>query len=320
MLHNRALCKVWFWRATLPLASPTNSPERGLAASQPRSDRLRGLPDCRPSHLSNRNPPIPTIKPNPATRALLLQLSGCHAFCKQKERAAPALRFHKKALRNNPTLTSMRQIALPEYRQGEYSDSRPRLRERVGPLYTAPAQAQAPLRRAPASNQPSRKKRPKHQERSALPINHQPQNRPGQGSRSATLRRLRSLPTAAPRSQPTTNPISQHSTTKQYHILARLKAEELFRRARMKRFGKNETTQKNSSRTPSQALISAPSCSSSPAVTLFAKKTAKSPRQPSASARRRSEVTRCSCSSGKSPCRSTGKANIQIVARASAKG
>jgi hypothetical protein len=50
----------------------------------------------------------------------------------------------------------------------------------------------------------------------------------------------------------------------------------------MKKFGKNEITQKNSSRTPSQALISAPSCSSSPAVTLFAKKTAKSARQPSA--------------------------------------
>ena len=140
VLYNLALCKVWFWRATLPLASPTNSPERGLAASQPRSDRLRGLPDCRPSHLSNRNPPIPTIKPNPATRALLLQLPGCHAFCKQKERAAPALRFHKKALRNNPTLTSMRQIALPEYRQGESSESRPRLRERVGPpLYRSGA-------------------------------------------------------------------------------------------------------------------------------------------------------------------------------------
>ena len=311
MLHNASLCKVWFWRATLPLAAPTNSPERGLAASQPRSERLRGLPDCRPSHLSNRNPPIPTIKPNPATRALLLQLPGCHAFCKQKERAAPALRFHKKALRNNPTLTSMRQIALPEYRQGEYSDSRPRLRETIGPPLYRSGAGSSPASPCFYPNQPPRKKRPKHQERSALPINHQPQNRPGQGSRTATLRRLHSLPSAAPRSQP---------YTKQYHILARLKAEELLRRARMKKFGKNEITQKNSSRTPSQALISAPSCSSSPAVTLFAKKTAKSARQPSASTRRRSEKNRCSQKSGKSPCRSTGKANFNIVVRASAKG
>ena len=38
--------------------------------------------------------------------------------------------------------------------------------------------------------------------------------------------------------------------------------------------------------------MSAPSCYSSPAVTLFAKKTAKSPCQPSASTRRRSEENR----------------------------
>ena len=73
------------------------------------------------------------------------------------------------------------------------------------------------------------------------------------------------------------------------------------------------------SRPSSPTRPPAPSCSSSRAVTLFASKKSV-PRQPFASTRRRSEITRRSPQCGKSPCRSTGKANIQIVARASAKG
>ena len=68
------------------------------------------------------------------------------------------------------------------------------------------------------------------------------------------------------------------------------------------------------SRPSSQTRPPAPSCSSSPAVTLFASKKSV-PRQPFASTRRRSEITRRSPQCGKSPCRSTGKANIQIVVR-----
>ena len=68
------------------------------------------------------------------------------------------------------------------------------------------------------------------------------------------------------------------------------------------------------SRPSSPTRPPAPSCSSSRAVTLFASKKSV-PRQPFASTRRRSEATRCSPQCGKSPCRSTGKANIQVVAR-----
>ena len=49
---------------------------------------------------------ILNTQPSPDIRALLLQLPGCHAFCKKNsKKAVPALRFHKKALRRNPMLT-----------------------------------------------------------------------------------------------------------------------------------------------------------------------------------------------------------------------
>ena len=64
-----------------------------------------------------------------------------------------------------------------------------------------------------------------------------------------------------------------------------------------------------------QARSTAPSCSSSRAGTLFAKKRAKSAYQPSASARRRFRINRRSPKSGKAPCRSTGKANVNVIAR-----
>ena len=139
MLHNASLCKVWFWRATLPLAAPTNSPERGLAASQPRSDRLRGQPDCRPSHFRIPRPhPEDLAKPDQPHQ--LAFAPGCHAFCKQKERAAPALRSLQAGAYSRGAAAEKRQIALPEYRQGELQYCRPRLRERVGPpLYRSGA-------------------------------------------------------------------------------------------------------------------------------------------------------------------------------------
>ena len=46
---------------------------------------------------------ILNTQPSPDIRALLLQLPGCHAFCKKNsKKPAPALRFHKKALNSNP--------------------------------------------------------------------------------------------------------------------------------------------------------------------------------------------------------------------------
>ena len=45
-----------------------------------------------------------------------------------------------------------------------------------------------------------------------------PQNKPGQGSRTATLRRLRTLPTAAPRSQPYINSNFQADAKADYRI------------------------------------------------------------------------------------------------------
>ena len=46
---------------------------------------------------------IPNTQPSPDIRALLLQLPGCHAFCKKdSKKPAPALRLRKKALRGNP--------------------------------------------------------------------------------------------------------------------------------------------------------------------------------------------------------------------------
>ena len=91
VLYNLALCKVRLWQATFPLASPPSSPARGRAVGQPRSGRLRGLPTAAP-----RPPVFP--KPYPEDLAKhdqphqLAFAPGCHAFCKQKERAAPALR------------------------------------------------------------------------------------------------------------------------------------------------------------------------------------------------------------------------------------
>jgi len=89
----------------------------------------------------NYKKPFSNTMPSPDIRALFLQLPGYHAFCKKNcKKNAPALRFRKKALIAGERLASWRQIALPEYRQGEYSDSRPRLREKVGPpLYRSGA-------------------------------------------------------------------------------------------------------------------------------------------------------------------------------------
>ena len=101
VLHNAPLCKVRLWRATFPLASPPSSPARGRAVGQPRSGRLRGLPTAAP-----RPPVFP--KPYPEDLAKpdqphqLAFAPGCHAFCKQKERAAPALRSLQAGAQQQP--------------------------------------------------------------------------------------------------------------------------------------------------------------------------------------------------------------------------
>ena len=84
----------------------------------------------------------------------------------------------------------------------------------------------------------------------------------------------------------------------------------------MKKFGKTKPLKKkltlNTQPSPDirALLLQLPGCHA------FCKKNCKkSARQPSASTRRRSGVNRCSRKSGKSPCRSTGKANFNIVAR-----
>ena len=123
------------------------------------------------------------------------------------------------------------------------------------------------LCRAPASNQPPFKKR------SALQNDHHRSSAEQAGAGQSD--------SDAPQAPQAVDcrPSQSKPSAKQYHILARLKAEELLRRAENEEIRKRQNhSKKNSSRIPSQALISAPSCSSSPAVTLFAKKTAKSTR------------------------------------------
>jgi len=88
---------------------------------------------------------------------------------------------------------------------------------------------------------------------------------------------------------------------------------------------KNSVKTKIHSQNPSANYPAKPGQSrplaSAPGLARFLQKTtAKSAYQPSASARRRLRVTGCSPKSGKAPCRSTGKANFNMIARASAKG
>ena len=194
MLYNVALCKVRFWRATFPLASPPSSPARGRAVGQPRSGRLHGLPTAAP-----RPPVFPKPHPEdlakPDNRTNLRSLRAVTLFASKKSVPRQPFTTCKQVLRGKPLS-----------RNGGKSPCRS----------TGKANIQIVVRlcRAPASNQPPCKKL------SALQNNHHrsSQNKPGQGSRTATLRRLRSLPTAAPRRQPYINSNSQADAKSDYRI------------------------------------------------------------------------------------------------------
>ena len=125
-MYNVALCKVNFWRATFPMASPPSSPKRGRVVGQPRSGRLRRLPTAAP-----RTPVFPKPHPEdlakPDNRASLRSLRAVTLFASKKSAPRQPSAPCKQALIAGERLASWRQIALPEYRQGEYSGSRPAL-------------------------------------------------------------------------------------------------------------------------------------------------------------------------------------------------
>ena len=98
---------------------------------------------------------IPNTLPSPDIRALLLQLPGCHAFCKKDcKKHAPALRFRKKALRSEPyhVMAANRPAGVPARRTSRLSPAPPRkgkapsipLRRR---LHAASSNLPAPLSR-----------------------------------------------------------------------------------------------------------------------------------------------------------------------------
>ena len=64
VLYNSPLCKVGFWRATLPLASPPCSPVRGRAVGQPRSAGYAGCLTAAPC-----TPPSVKSKPEATAKA-----------------------------------------------------------------------------------------------------------------------------------------------------------------------------------------------------------------------------------------------------------
>ena len=161
-------------------------------------------------------------------------------------------------------LTSMRQIALPEYRQGEHSGSRPSLRERVGPpLYrsgagsspaspcsclkpTTPQEAPKTSRALRAPNKPSTTK----QTGAGQSVSDAPQ-----APLAADCRPSQS--THHKPHKPTLNhkTVPHSCTAKSGRAFSPCKNEEIRK--------KRNHSKKNSTRTPCQALISAPSCSSS---------------------------------------------------------
>ena len=174
-----------------------------------------GYAGCRlpPLVLQYSQSPIPKITPSPINRTSLRSLRAVTLFASKKGEPRQPSAPCKQALKAGERLASWRQIALPEYRQVEHSGScsaLPSSSLKPTPMQEAlcsPEQPPSVIRRT---------------------------NRGGAVEQPRSVR-LRSLSTAAPRSQ---------QTIKKYLILARLKAEELLRRARMKRFGKNEITQK----------------------------------------------------------------------------
>ena len=110
-------------------------------------------------------------------------------------------------------------------------------------------------------------------------------------------------------------PLSQQENSEQFIILARLKAEELLRRAENEKIReKTKITKKTHPEAPAEPRSTAPACVRS-GLSRFLQAKRASRASPPLLASRRSTATRCSRKSGKSPCRSTGKANIQIVVR-----
>ena len=140
-----------------------------------------------PLALQYSQSPIPKISPSPITAPACVP-SGLSRFLQanRARRASP------------PLLASRCSTVIRCYRKSGKSPCRC--------TGKAIIQIVARLCRAPASNQPQK-----------TPI-HQPENKPGQGSRTATLRRLRSLPTAAPRSQAYINSNSQADAKADYRI------------------------------------------------------------------------------------------------------
>ncbi len=138
MLYNVALCKVRFWRATFPLASPPSSPARGRAVGQPRSGRLHGLPTAAP-----RPPVFPKPHPEdlakPDNRTNLRSLRAVTLFASKKSVPRQPFTTCKQVLRGKPLS-----------RNGGKSPCRS----------TGKANIQIVVRlcRAPASNQPPCKK------------------------------------------------------------------------------------------------------------------------------------------------------------------
>jgi len=110
-------------------------------------------------------------------------------------------------------------------------------------------------------------------------------------------------------------PLSQQENSEQFIILARLKAEELLRRAENEKIReKTKITKKTHPEAPAEPRSTAPACvRSGLSRFLQAKRACRA--SPPLLASRCSTATRRSRKSGKSPCRSTGKANIQVVAR-----
>jgi hypothetical protein len=284
-LYNSPLCKVWFWRATLPLASPTNSPERGLAASQPRSDRLRGLPDCRPSHFRIPRPhPEDLAKPDQPHQ--LAFAPGCHAFCKQKERAAPALRSLQAGAQQQADAhvkAANRPAGVPARRISRKSPAPPRkgrapcipLRRRLQPgfavLLPKPTTSQEAPKTSRALRAPNKPPSTKHA---------------GAGQSDSDAPQAPLAADCRP-SQRTNHKKAPHSrTAKSGRAFAPCKNEEIRKR-------KNHSKKLIPNTQPSPdiraLLLQLPGCHA------FCKKNSKkSARQPSASTRRRSEVNRCS--------------------------
>ena len=309
-MHNASLCKVKLWRATLPLAFTLSISVRGRAVGQPRSGRLRGLPTAAP-----RTPVFP--KPYPEDLAKhdqphqLAFAPGCHAFCKQKERAAPALRSLQAGAQQQADAhvkAANRPAGVPARRISRKSPAPPRkgrapcmpLRRRLQPGFavllpkpTTPQEAPKTSRALRAPNKPPSTKHA------------------GAGQSDSDAPQAPLAADCRP-SQSTIHKTVPHSrTAKSGRAFSPCKNEEI-----RKKRNHSKKLIPNTQPSPDirALLLQLPGCHA------FCKKDCKkSARQPSASARRRSTVTHSSHNSGKSPCRSTGKANIHIVARASAK-